>query len=102
MNSFDEYTDKQEREPGFSADPDRLHAEAEALQDEASQEMTLDESFDRLDEMLKKLEDSSLPLEEALELYQQGMKLLAKCNEKIDRVEKQVLVVNGEGELSEF
>lgn len=69
---------------------------------EEKQEMTLEESFSRLDEMLEKLEDPQLPLEESFRLYQQGMELLAKCNEKIDTVEKKILIMNGDGELDEF
>lgn len=69
---------------------------------EEKQEMTLEESFSRLDEMLEKLENPQLPLEESFRLYQQGMELLAKCNEKIDTVEKKILIMNGDGELDEF
>ncbi len=65
-------------------------------------EPTLEESFARLEEMLEKLEDRELPLEESFRLYQQGMELLAYCNEKIDTVEKKILVMNGDGELDEF
>lgn len=69
---------------------------------EEKQEMTLEESFSKLDEMLEKLENPQLPLEESFRLYQQGMELLAKCNEKIDTVEKKILIMNGDGELDEF
>ena len=31
-----------------------------------------------------------------------GMELLKYCNESIDKVEKKVLVLNGEGKLDEF
>lgn len=69
---------------------------------ENKDELTLEESFSKLDTMLEKLEDRELPLEEALRLYQQGMELLAHCNEKIDTVEKKILIMNGDGELDEF
>ena len=102
MDSFRKWLEEQGASPEFVAEYDRLYVQYEAAQEAAAHETTIEESFALLDEMLKKLEDSSLPLEKALELYQQGTRLLAKCNEKIDRVEKQILVVNGEGELSEF
>lgn len=102
MDSFRKWLEEQGADPEFREEYDRLHAQYEAAQEAAAHETTLEESFAVLDGMLKKLEDSSLPLEEALELYQQGMKLLAKCNDKIDMVEKQIMVVNEEGELSEF
>ncbi len=98
MDSFRKWLEEQGAAPEFCAEYDRLHAAYEAAQSD----MTLEESFAGLDAMLEKLEDSGLPLEEALKLYQQGMELLAKCNDKIDLVEKQILTVNEEGELSEF
>ncbi len=102
MDSFRKWLEEQGADPAFCAEYDRLHAAYEAAEEDAAQEVTLEESFAILDGMLEKLEDSSLPLEEALHLYQQGTKLLAKCNEKIDSVERQILIVNKEGELSEF
>ena len=39
---------------------------------------------------------------ESFTVYQKGMELLKYCNESIDKVEKKVLVLNGEGKLDEF
>ena len=66
------------------------------------EELTLEESLEKLEEMLEKLEDRELPLEESFQLYQKGMELLKACNEKIDLVEKKILVMNGDGGLDEF
>ena len=43
-----------------------------------------------------------ISLEDAFFLYEQGMKKLKECNDKIDKVEKKLLVLNGQGELEEF
>jgi exodeoxyribonuclease VII small subunit len=69
---------------------------------EGKEELTLEESFARLDQMLEQLEDPQLPLEESFRLYQQGMELLEQCSKKIDTVEKKILIMNGDGELDEF
>lgn len=69
---------------------------------EKMEDLSLEESFSRLDEMLNRMEERELPLEESFRLYQQGMELLAYCNQKIDTVEKKILVMNGDGELDEF
>lgn len=69
---------------------------------ENKEELSLEASFAKLDEMLEKLENPELPLEESFRLYQQGMELLAHCNEKIDTVEKKILIMNGDGGLDEF
>ena len=69
---------------------------------EKKDKATLEENFDHLETNLKKMEDDSLPLEEAFELYQQSMKLLKECNDEIDRVEKKVLLLRDNGETDEF
>lgn len=63
---------------------------------------TLEENFKQLEEMIGRLEDKEIGLEESFSLYEQGMKLLKQCNDQIDRVEKKVMVMNQDGELNEF
>lgn len=70
--------------------------------DQEKEELTLEESFARLDGMMERLEDRELPLEEAFRLYQQGMELLKLCNDKIDTVEKKIQIMNGDGGFDEF
>ena len=43
-----------------------------------------------------------MSLEESFSLYQEGMKLLKQCNDKIDHVEKQMLQIDEEGQIHEF
>lgn len=62
----------------------------------------LEENFRRLEEIIGRLEDETISLEEAFTAYGEGMKILKHCNEQIDRVEKQVLKINGSGQLEEF
>ena len=69
---------------------------------EQQQNFTLEENFERLDQMLQQLEQEDLPLEEAFKTYTSGMAVLKQCNEQIDRVEKQVLKLTETGELEEF
>lgn len=66
------------------------------------QNFTLEENFERLDQMIQQLEQEDLPLEEAFKTYTSGMAVLKQCNEQIDRVEKQVLKLTETGELEEF
>lgn len=68
----------------------------------AEERMTLEEAFARLEQVTKTLEDENISLEESFAVYQKGMELLKYCNESIDKVEKKVLVLNGEGKLDEF
>lgn len=73
-----------------------------AREDGQASEIPLEEAFRELDEITAKLEDRNIPLEESFLLYRKGMELLKICNDRIDRVEKKMLEINGEGEFSEF
>ena len=65
-------------------------------------ETTLEEAFAELDGMLEKLADREVPREESFAIYAEGVTLLKYCSEKLDRVEKKMMVMNEEGTLDEF
>ncbi|MCM1057293.1 MAG: exodeoxyribonuclease VII small subunit [Firmicutes bacterium] len=69
---------------------------------ERKREISLEENFDRLEEIMEKLEGEDISLEDAFQAYSDGMKLLKVCNDQIDRVEKQVLKLTEEGKLEAF
>lgn len=60
--------------------------------------MELEKAFEKMDGIIEKLESEDITLEESFKVYKEGMSLLKQCNENIDRVEKQVKVLSGEGE----
>lgn len=63
---------------------------------------TLEENFERLEQVIGILEREDVPLEEAFRAYQKGMGIVKLCNDEIDRVEKQVLKLTEDGCLEEF
>ena len=65
-------------------------------------EKTLEEAFAQLDEMLARLADKDVSLEESFQVYTEGTKLLKYCSDKLDKVEKKMLVMNEEGGRDEF
>ena len=65
-------------------------------------EENLEEMFDRLDQVIGTLEGEDVSLEEAFGLYDQGMKLIRRCNQTINEVEKKILVLDENGEKHEF
>lgn len=67
---------------------------------EENKEASIEEIFDELDGIIGKLEDGNISLEDSFKYYETGMKLVRSCGEKIDRVEKQILVLN-EGSVQE-
>lgn len=69
---------------------------------EKEEEFHLEQAFDQIEELVNRLGDREVSLEDSFTLYQEGMKLLKRCSEKIDRVEKQMLLIDEEGETHEF
>ena len=66
---------------------------------EAGQERqpSLEEMLAHLDEILNNMEDPDISLEDAFSLYEQGMKDIRSCNEKLDLVEKKMMVIAEDG-----
>ncbi len=69
---------------------------------EDREDFCLEEAFDEIEKLLEQLGDKEVPLEESFRLYQKGMGLLKRCNEQIDHVEKQMLLIDEEGQTHEF
>lgn len=63
---------------------------------------TLEDAFDELEEIIEKMNDREVSLDESFSLYTEGTRLLKYCNEQLDAVEKKMLVLSEEGELHEF
>ena len=63
------------------------------------EELTIEQGFAQIEEILAKMESREISLEESFQLYQKGMEQLKLCNDKITRVEKQVMQLNENGHL---
>lgn len=66
------------------------------------EKQTLEEAFEELEEILEKMNDREVSLEDSFALYAEGTKLLKYCSEQLDMVEKKMLVLSEEGTLHEF
>ncbi len=73
---------------------------------DAVEELTFEQAFAELEAVVQALEAGNQPLEEALALYERGMKLAAHCQKLLDAAELRIrqLVPNDEGgyDLEEF
>lgn len=65
-------------------------------------EISLEEMFRELDEILAGMENREVSLEDAFSLYEKGMKKIRQCNEKLDLVEKKMLVIAQDGSEMPF
>lgn len=69
---------------------------------ENENELTVDELFGKIEEIVTELGNPDIAIEDAFGKYETGMKLLKECSDKIDTIEKKVLAIGADGELSEF
>jgi exodeoxyribonuclease VII small subunit len=53
-------------------------------------ELTFEQAFDELEELVRTLERGDLPLEESLALYKRGQELAAYCAKLLDEAELKV------------
>ena len=64
-------------------------------------ESGLEELFEEIEDILNKMEDKDISLEQSFRFYEDGMKKLKQCNEKIDQVEKKMLILSEQGTLED-
>ena len=66
----------------------------------AKKEMTFESAMDRLDEVLKLLENGSASLDESLKLYEEGIALVRACNERLENAEQRIKILQMQGDGS--
>jgi exodeoxyribonuclease VII small subunit len=66
------------------------------------EDFVLEEAFEELNEIIEKLEDEEISLEDSFREYKRGMELVKKCNDSIDRVEKEVMILKEGGDEGEL
>jgi len=64
---------------------------------------TFEQSMKKLEQIVQKLESGDLPLEEAMQKFEEGIKLSRLCSEKLDETEKKttLLLQDEKGNVSE-
>lgn len=59
--------------------------------------MGKDKSFEEvlieLEDLVSKLENKEISLEDAVSTYKKGIDLINNCNEKLDKIEKEIKIV---------
>jgi exodeoxyribonuclease VII small subunit len=54
---------------------------------------SFEKNLERLDAIVRQLEDAELPLERALQLYEEGMKLSEVCHRQLEEAEGRVEIL---------
>ena len=62
---------------------------------------TIEENMARLNEINNLMSDSSIKLEESFKLYKEGVELVEKCKKQLADVEKEIVVLEEQGNANE-
>lgn len=60
------------------------------MKDKKLEKMTYEEAINRLEGLVRRLEDAEIPLEESLTAFQEGIALSHYCREKLAEIEYKV------------
>lgn len=59
----------------------------------AKSKFSIEEAFEELENIVRELEGSELNLSDSMNLYKKGVRLLDKCNQALDKTEKEIIVL---------
>jgi len=66
-------------------------------------DLSFEDAIKEIETIVQKLEQGDVPLEKAIEYFQEGIKLSQVCKEKLTKVEKQMTsILNDQGEEAPF
>ena len=67
------------------------------------QELSFEESLEKLEEIVTKLETGDVPLDDAIDEFTKAMELVKVCNTKLNNAEKAIAkIVQDNGEIIDF
>lgn len=70
------------------------------MQGKETLDLTFEQAMEKLEEVVERLEQGDVALEEAITMFQQGMTLSKVCHEKLTKVEKQMdQILHEDGEI---
>ena len=57
----------------------------------AEKKLSFEQALERIDEIVKALENGDVPLDESMKLFEEGTALLRRCGGMLDTAEQQVI-----------
>ena len=60
--------------------------------------ISFEEAYKRLEEIVRALESKDMPIDQAVELYEVGVKLIRQCNAQLDSAELRIRQLSGVGD----
>lgn len=69
------------------------------MSEETNKTPELEELFEHLDTIVKRMQEDHVTLDESFRLYEQGMKDIRICTDLLNGIEKKMLVLSGDGTM---
>jgi exodeoxyribonuclease VII small subunit len=63
-----------------------------------AKKFTVEHAFEELDAIVEELEKEETSINDALKLYTKGVKLVQKCQDSLDTIEKELIILEEKGE----
>ena len=60
----------------------------------------IEDNFEQLEDIISKMQSDRISLEQSFELYNKGLSLVQDCNNQIEKIEKQIKIIE-EGNINE-
>jgi exodeoxyribonuclease VII small subunit len=57
-------------------------------------DISIEDSFKSLDKIIDQMDDEKCSIEKSLELYEKGIKLISDISNKIEKIDKELKVLN--------
>ena len=67
-----------------------------------TEKLSFEEALERLEDIIKKMETEELPLDESLEIFQEGIKLNLHCRKLLNEAEFRVEKLLQDNELEKY
>lgn len=91
-----ENSDTEEKEITEQVRKKAVKKSKDAAKAPAAEELTIEEGMDRLEQILKTMEDSSTSLEDSFKLYEEGLAFVKSINNRIEQVKQRIDILDEE------
>ena len=71
-----------------------MSEEKKNIKKDKEEAFNVDEALDRLEKINNRLSNNDIALNESIELYKEGTILAAKCKEQLQKIEKELVILN--------
>lgn len=68
----------------------------------SKKEFNIDQGFDQLDQIIETLSSEDVKLSDAVKLYTEGVGIVKQCKDSLDKVGKELILLDKDGEEDEL